>query len=39
MRETAESGSRRSPGGVECLYHLLMRLDLGDWWAESFETA
>jgi hypothetical protein len=35
MRATAESDSRRPPGGAECLYHLLIRLDLGEWWADG----
>jgi len=31
MRETSEGDSRRPPGGAESLYHLLIRLDLGEW--------
>jgi hypothetical protein len=37
MRETSDGGSRRPPGGAESLYHLLMRLDLGEWWADGLE--
>jgi hypothetical protein len=35
MQETRESDSRRPSGGAESLYHLLIRLDLGEWWAGS----
>jgi hypothetical protein len=35
MRETSEGDSRRPPGGPESLYHLLIRLDLGEWWSGS----
>ncbi|KIM78944.1 hypothetical protein PILCRDRAFT_10863, partial [Piloderma croceum F 1598] len=30
MREAGEGDSRRPPGGAESLYHLLIRLDLGE---------
>ncbi|KAH6914460.1 Spc98 family-domain-containing protein [Coprinopsis sp. MPI-PUGE-AT-0042] len=29
------SGEQRSVGGTVALYHLLVRLDLGDWWASK----
>lgn len=29
------SGEQRPVGGTVALYHLLMRLDLGDWWASK----
>lgn len=35
MQETLESHSRKPSGGAESLYHLLIRLDLGEWWANG----
>jgi hypothetical protein len=32
-RLSKESDVRTAPGGTESLYHLLLRLDIGDWWA------
>jgi hypothetical protein len=37
MQEAGEGNSRKPPGGAESLYHLLIRLDLGEWWAGSTE--
>lgn len=28
-------GGRRSTGGLEALYHLLVRIDLTDWWSKE----
>ncbi|KAF9473401.1 gamma-tubulin complex, DGRIP91/SPC98 component protein [Pholiota conissans] len=33
--ELYSGGERRPTGGVEALYHLLLRLDLTDWWSKS----
>ncbi|KAH7908422.1 Spc98 family-domain-containing protein, partial [Hygrophoropsis aurantiaca] len=30
-----ESGVHRPPGGLESLHHLLVRLDIGDWWKNA----
>lgn len=35
MKQTADGDLRQPPGGAESLYHLLMRLDLGNWWANQ----
>ena len=35
MKQTADGDLRQPPGGAESLYHLLMRLDLGHWWANQ----
>ncbi|KAJ3508339.1 hypothetical protein NLJ89_g5811 [Agrocybe chaxingu] len=32
-------GRRRSTGGLDALYHLLVRIDLTDWWSKSTKTA
>ena len=28
-------GLRKSTGGMDALYHLYIRLDLGEWWSSS----
>lgn len=38
MTEVAGNDSQRPPGGAESLYHLLIRLDLGEWWSGSGEN-
>jgi hypothetical protein len=35
LQETRENDSRRPPGGAESLYHLMIRLDFGEWWADG----
>ena len=37
MRGTGEGNWERPPGAAESLYHLLIRLDLGEWWASSWD--
>lgn len=37
MKQSTEGDARRPSGGAETLYHLLIRLDLGDWWANGLD--
>ncbi|KAF5328834.1 hypothetical protein D9619_011684 [Psilocybe cf. subviscida] len=37
--ENFSGGGRQPPGGLSALYHLLLRLDLNDWWSKSSSKA
>ncbi|KAF8800245.1 gamma-tubulin complex, DGRIP91/SPC98 component protein [Phlegmacium glaucopus] len=36
--DVSAAGIRRPTGGLDALYHLLIRLDLGDWWSKTKES-
>ena len=36
--DVSAAGIRRPTGGLDALYHLLIRLDLGDWWSKTKQS-
>lgn len=39
MSDASIGAVRRPTGGLDALYHLLVRLTLNDWWTEGQKTA